>query len=155
MAVRRYRYLKSVIAPSIKPRRYPLPSPILFLRQSIDIIVKNKQGLPRHNANYVTSIEPRFYSNELKKHTECLVYIPYYATSGGMMEGQSLCPAYYHADYIIIQAEKYRRFFDPSVPGEKLVPLGYTCSSIPNIGIRIRNASLNIRCIIIYSDIFL
>ncbi len=79
---------------------------------------------PYDNANYVTSIEPRFYSNELKKHTECLVYIPYYATSGGMMEGQSLCPAYYHADYIIIQAEKYRRFFDPSVPGEKLVPLG-------------------------------
>lgn len=74
--------------------------------------------------NRVTSVEPRFYSYELKKYTECLVYIPYYTTSGGMSEGQASCPAYYFADYIIIQAEKYRKFFDPELPQEKLVPLG-------------------------------
>ncbi len=74
--------------------------------------------------NRVTSVEPRFYSYELKKNTDCLVYIPYYTTSGGMSEGQSSCPAYYFADYIIIQAEKYRDFFDPELPKEKLVPLG-------------------------------
>lgn len=79
---------------------------------------------PYDHANYVTSIDPRFYSAELKKHTECLVYIPYYATSGGMMEGQALSPAYFNVDYIIIQAEKYRSFFNRSVPKEKLVPLG-------------------------------
>lgn len=79
---------------------------------------------PYDSANYVTSIDPRFYSGELKKHTECLVYIPYYATAGGMSEGQALCPAYYNVDYIIIQAEKYRGFFDPAVPKNKLVPLG-------------------------------
>lgn len=74
--------------------------------------------------NRVTSVEPRFYSYELKKNTECLVYIPYYTTSGGMSEGQSSCPAYYFADYIVIQAEKYRKFFDPEIPKEKLLPLG-------------------------------
>lgn len=74
--------------------------------------------------NRVTSVDPRFYSYELKKNTECLVYIPYYTTSGGMSEGQSSCPAYYFADYIIIQAEKYRKFFDPEIPKEKFVPLG-------------------------------
>ncbi len=79
---------------------------------------------PYDYANYVTSVEPRFYSDELKKNTECLVYIPYYATSGGMAEGQSLCPVYLNADYIIIQAEKYRKFFDPMVDRKKLVPLG-------------------------------
>lgn len=79
---------------------------------------------PYDNANYVTSIDPRFYSGQLKKHTECLVYVPYYATAGGMSEGQILCPAYYNADYIIIQAAKYRNFFDESVPREKMVPLG-------------------------------
>ena len=79
---------------------------------------------PYDYANHVTTIDPRFYSEELKKYTECLVYIPYYATSGGMAEGQMQCPAYYHADYIIIQAEKYRQFFDPALPAEKLVPLG-------------------------------
>lgn len=79
---------------------------------------------PYDNANYVTSIDPRFYSGQLKKHTECLVYIPYYATAGGMSEGQAQCPAYYNADYIIIQAPKYCNFFDQSVPREKLLPLG-------------------------------
>lgn len=79
---------------------------------------------PYDDSNYVTSIDPRFYSAELKKYTDCLVYIPYYATSGGMSEGQAQCPAYYNVDYIIIQAEKYRKFFDPMLPREKLVPLG-------------------------------
>ncbi len=96
---------------------------------------------PYDYANYVTSIAPEFYSAELKKYTECLVYIPYYATAGGMMEGQALCPAYFNVDYIIIQAEKYRNFFDQSVPGEKLVPLGspkfdrviHMCENLPEL----------------------
>ena len=52
---------------------------------------------PYDNWNYVTSIDPAFYSWELKKYTDCLVYIPYYSTAGGMSEGQRQCPAYYHA----------------------------------------------------------
>ncbi len=79
---------------------------------------------PYDNYNFVTTVDPRFYSSELKKFTECLVYVPYYSTTGGMSEGQASCPAYYYADYIIIQAEKYRQFFDPALPAEKLVPLG-------------------------------
>ncbi len=79
---------------------------------------------PYDYANYVTTIAPEYYSGELKKYTPCLVYIPYYSTTGGMSEGQASCPAYYNADYIIIQAEKYRKFFDPSLPKEKLIPLG-------------------------------
>lgn len=79
---------------------------------------------PYDYANYVTSIDPEFYSEELKKYTNCLIYIPYYSTSGGMSDGQRLCPAYYNADYIVIQAEKYRGFFDSSVPQEKFLPLG-------------------------------
>ena len=79
---------------------------------------------PYDYANYVTTIAPEFYSSELKKHTNCLVYVPYYSTTGGMSDGQASCPAYYNADYIIIQAEKYRKFFDPALPSEKLAPLG-------------------------------
>ncbi|MBP0983218.1 MAG: hypothetical protein J6A19_05770 [Oscillospiraceae bacterium] len=33
---------------------------------------------PYDDANYVTSVDPRFYSAELKKHTEMLVYVPYF-----------------------------------------------------------------------------
>ena len=41
---------------------------------------------PYDQYNYVTSIDPRFYSYELKKRTDMLVYIPYYSTAGGMSE---------------------------------------------------------------------
>lgn len=79
---------------------------------------------PYDNYNFVTSVHPFFYSENLKKFTDCLVYIPYYSTAGGMSEGQAFCPAYTHADYIVIQSESYRKFFDPDIPDEKFLPLG-------------------------------
>lgn len=79
---------------------------------------------PYDGMNLVTTVHPFYYSDNLKKYTNCLVYIPYYATAGGMSEGQSLCPAYIHADYIVIQAEKYRQYFDERIPQEKFLALG-------------------------------
>lgn len=79
---------------------------------------------PYDHCNYVTSVEPFFYSYNLKKYTDCLVYIPYYTTAGGMSEAQALCPAYLYADYIVIQSEKYRKYFDASIPDEKFLPFG-------------------------------
>ncbi|SDM73937.1 hypothetical protein [Paenibacillus jilunlii] len=95
--------------------------------ESYDISIRRPDVIYIHNPydiyNTVTSVDPRFYSHELKKYTDTLVYIPYYSTSGGMSEGQKSCSAYYHADYIITQAEKYRGFFDSSF-SKKLLPLG-------------------------------
>lgn len=79
---------------------------------------------PYDQGNYVTSIDPRYYSAELKKYTDCLVYIPYYSTTGGMSEGQSLCISYFNVDYIVVQCEKMIEFFDPRVPREKFLALG-------------------------------
>ena len=79
---------------------------------------------PYDDFNFVTSVHPFFYSSNLKRFADLLVYIPYYSTAGGMSEGQRQCPAYYHADYIVMQAEKYRKFFDERLPQEKLVALG-------------------------------
>ena len=79
---------------------------------------------PYDDCNYVTSVHPFFYSNNLKQFTDCLVYIPYYATAGGMSEAQALCPAYLNADYIVIQSEKYRKYFDQAIPDQKFLPLG-------------------------------
>ncbi|MCI9142615.1 MAG: hypothetical protein HFH87_08345 [Lachnospiraceae bacterium] len=79
---------------------------------------------PYDQGNYVTSVEPRFYSMEIKKYTDKLVYIPYYTTTGGMAEGQEQCMAYYYADYIVIQSEKYRKFFDPALPDSKFLAFG-------------------------------
>ena len=79
---------------------------------------------PYDNCNYVTSVHPRFYSSNLKKYTEKLVYIPYYATSGDMAAAQSMLPAYLYADYIVIQAPQFRKYFDQSIPDKKFLPFG-------------------------------
>lgn len=79
---------------------------------------------PYDNINFVTSVHPFFYSDNIKKFTECLIYIPYYSTSGGMNGAQAWCPAYVHADYIVIQAEKFREYFDKSIPDKKFLVFG-------------------------------
>lgn len=79
---------------------------------------------PYDNCNLVTSVHPRFYSANLKKYTDILVYVPYYSTSGGMSEAQSLCPAYIYADYIVIQSPKLRKYFDADIPDRKFLPFG-------------------------------
>lgn len=79
---------------------------------------------PYDDWNYVTSVHPRFYSENLRKYTDTLVYIPYYSTTGGMAEAQKLCPAYVYADYIITQAPGFREYFDERIPDEKFLPFG-------------------------------
>ena len=79
---------------------------------------------PYDHCNYITSVHPRFYSYELKKYTDKLVYVPYYSSSGGMGDGQALCSAYEHADFLVTQSETYIDYFDPSVPREKILPFG-------------------------------
>lgn len=79
---------------------------------------------PYDGANYVTSVHPFFYSDNLKKYTDHLVYIPYYATAGGMSEAQALCPAYINADHIVIQSKEIRAYFDERIPDSKFLALG-------------------------------
>lgn len=79
---------------------------------------------PYDEWNLVTSVHPRYYSSNLKKYTNILVYVPYYSTTGGMAEAQSLLPSYLYADYIVIQSESFRKYFDASLPDEKFLPFG-------------------------------
>lgn len=96
---------------------------------------------PYDNMNFVTSVHPFFYSENVKKFTDCLVYIPYYSTTGGMSEGQAFCPAYMYADYIVIQSEGHRKFFDAGIPDEKFLPMGspkfdsviHKCQNLPKL----------------------
>ncbi|MBR0092040.1 MAG: hypothetical protein IJP92_10110 [Lachnospiraceae bacterium] len=74
---------------------------------------------PYDQYNYVTSVHPDFYSQKLKACTDCLVYIPYYATTGRMAEGQTLCMGYIHADHIIVQSQGMVEQFEPEVPRNK------------------------------------
>ena len=79
---------------------------------------------PYDDWNLVTSIHPRFYSANLKQYTNCLVYVPYYSTTGGMNEGQRTLPVYFNADYIVTQAPMFRDYFDERIPDKKFLPFG-------------------------------
>lgn len=90
-------------------------------KEQVDVIYIHN---PYDDGNHVTSVAPEFYSERLKALTKKLVYVPYFITSGGMSEGQALCRAYLNADYIIVQSERHKAFYDPMIPREKLVALG-------------------------------
>lgn len=70
---------------------------------------------PYDGGNSVTSVEAHYYSSELKHATKHLYYIPYYATSGGMAEGQTMLPAYEHVEAIFVQAKRLVGFFHESI----------------------------------------
>ena len=79
---------------------------------------------PYDYGNLVTTIHPFFYAENMKKVTDCLVYIPYFATSGGMSESRAWCPVYDYVDYIVIQSENYRKYYSADIPDEKFLALG-------------------------------
>ncbi len=69
---------------------------------------------PYDGNNYVTSVDPRFYSSELKKYTECLAYIPYCVyDENDNINSTDFCQRYItsgicNADKVILQSEKFR-----------------------------------------------
>lgn len=75
---------------------------------------------PYDGANHATSVDPRFYSKELKRYTDDLVYIPYcvYPEPQGAITQEwidrcehYLTPVMLHADHIIFQSEKFAELF--------------------------------------------
>ncbi|MGN0604494.1 MAG: hypothetical protein ACI4I2_11010 [Oscillospiraceae bacterium] len=68
---------------------------------------------PYDECNYVTSVDPRFYSSELKKYTEKLVYIPYFVVDDSRridkIEHYALSPAVINSDIVVVQSEKVRQ----------------------------------------------
>ncbi len=70
---------------------------------------------PYDQYNYVTSVHPKFYASELKKHTDMLVYIPYFVCMDDVPEELCMTAAVLHADKVIVQSEKvmntYKKVF--------------------------------------------
>lgn len=68
---------------------------------------------PYDGSNYVTSIDPRFYSDNLKQYTDKLVYIPYFVVDDSRnidkIGHYVLSPAVINSDVVIVQSEKVRQ----------------------------------------------
>ena len=76
---------------------------------------------PYDDRNFVTSIHPYFYSRNLKKFTDLLVYIPYFVHQNDMVkDGYCLMPGVIYADKVILQSERVReqyiRYYLDSLP---------------------------------------
>ncbi len=67
---------------------------------------------PYDNVNNVTSVHPSFYAKELKKHTDMLVYIPYFVCMNDYVE-EHFCvlPGTIFADRVIVQSEAVRQTY--------------------------------------------
>ena len=106
--------------------RFPKYVPVVH-HESVDLEALHPDAIfvhnPYDNYNTVTSVDMKYYSSNLKKWTDCLVYVPYYVTSGGMGEFQRYLPPYDNFDYIIAQGEAGLPYYAPEVQ-EKLLPLG-------------------------------
>ncbi len=70
---------------------------------------------PYDSYNYVTSVHPRYYSENLKKYVGTLVYVPYNVTGGSLGEIHRLQPSYFNMDYIIAQNENQRLLYDSRI----------------------------------------
>ena len=90
---------------------------------------------PYDDSNRLTQVEPRFFSSNLCKYTDMLVYIPYFALTGMWPEMHLDLPCYEHVDKIIVQSPHYQiingTFFEEDnacledvMPAGKVVALG-------------------------------
>lgn len=75
---------------------------------------------PYDQNNRITSVDPRFYSSELKKYTDCLIYIPYFVLQDiDPDNSEAIKPLYdtivsygvYNSDKVILQSEKMRQLY--------------------------------------------
>lgn len=63
---------------------------------------------PYDQYNYVTSVEPKFYSYNLKRYTDTLVYIPYYVVSDIVPEHLCTLSACIFSNKVIVQSDSVR-----------------------------------------------
>ena len=103
--------------------QYPADVPVVnyedydFAARRPDLIFIHN---PYDGSNYVTSVHPFFYSENLKRYTDRLVYIPYFVLGEidpqdqQAVEGMAhfcACPGVINADRVIVQSEMMRRIY--------------------------------------------
>lgn len=79
---------------------------------------------PYDDCNFVTSVPKRYFSRELKKYTDKLVYVPYYVTAGFTSPEHLQLPVYRNMDYMVVQSESYKESFQGLPHYTKILPLG-------------------------------
>jgi len=117
---------------------FPEYVPVVDYRQ-YDIAQRRPDVIYIHNpyddCNYVTAVDSRYYSRELKKYTGMLVYVPYFILGEEWPESQGRLPCYNYMDKMIVPHDSIQiqplqgrqqdiKYLKDYIPVEKLVPLG-------------------------------
>ena len=79
---------------------------------------------PYDDHNLVTSIHPAYYSKELRKYVDKLVYTPYFVTAGFVSDDQLSLPVYDNVDYVVLQSEYSKRSCKGVNYYDKILPFG-------------------------------
>ncbi len=66
---------------------------------------------PYDGNNYVTTVDPAFYSAALKQHVRTLVYVPYFVSDNSSEGGPGEAAVLLHADILVTQNEADRQLF--------------------------------------------
>ena len=94
--------------------KYPEDVPVLSWKE-YDLVKHRPDVVFIHNpyddCNRVTSVAPQFYSSELKKYTDMLIYVPYFLFPGKAAQHLIDVPAVYQADYICVQNEAIKKSY--------------------------------------------
>lgn len=71
---------------------------------------------PYDDYNFVTCVHPQYFSRELKKHTDMLIYLPYFVGTNNYVE-EHFCttPGVMNADRVIVQSEKVKKIYIESI----------------------------------------
>lgn len=71
---------------------------------------------PYDEWNLVTCVHPKFFSKELKKYTDMLVYLPYFVGINNRV-GEHFCttPGVMYADRVIVESEKVKKSYIDSI----------------------------------------
>lgn len=79
---------------------------------------------PYDDKNLVTQIKPCFFSSELVKYTDRLVYVPYKVCSGKVKDLYCVLPGVKNAWRVFVQSEKVRDVYIKYQPKEKIIATG-------------------------------
>ena len=71
---------------------------------------------PYDDHNFVTCVHPQYFSRELKKHTDMLIYLPYFVGTNDYVE-EHFCttPGVMNADRVIVQSEAVKKIYIESI----------------------------------------
>lgn len=71
---------------------------------------------PYDDWNSVICVHPKFFAEELKKHTDMLVYLPYFVGVNNRVDGDiCLMPGVRYADRVIVQSEEVKKIYIDSI----------------------------------------